>query len=265
MPIAGKALSDPKGFYDARYTAGYMTDFSDLFEACRVITVRQALGWLKAEGLTPRKVFDYGCGEGRYFGVLGEAFPEAELYGCDISERGIEIASEHHPSATLRVMADESIPFAETFDLVISVEVLEHVQDVHKAVAEISRVLAPNGRLLVTTPCANRYSLEWFQNRLRGGPEPSHDGFGRFATDEPGHLRRLTDRHLTELFARHGVRIDKIYHRAHGFTTLAHRLPRRSARPRWERARLQLAMLDWHLFKHLANGATMLALGHKAV
>lgn len=262
MPIAGKALSDPKEFYDARYNAGYMTDFSDLFEACRVITVRQVIGWLKAEGLSPRKVFDYGCGEGRYFDVLGEEFPQAKLFGCDISQRGIEIASELHPGATLRVMEDETIPFDERFDLAISVEVLEHVQDVRKAVAEISRVLAPGGRLLVTTPCANRYSLEWFQNRLRGGLEPSHDGFGRFATDEPGHLRRLTDRHLVELFARHDVRIEKIYHRAHGFTTLAHHL-RRQRRPGLERARLQLAMIDWKLFKHLPNGATMLALGRK--
>ena len=54
-------------------------------------------------------------------------------------------------------MSSERIDFANgIFDLVLSIEVLEHVQDVHLAVAEIGRVLRPGGLAVITTPCANR-------------------------------------------------------------------------------------------------------------
>ena len=52
---------------------------------------------------------------------------------------------------------------------------------------------------MLTTPCANPGSLEWVLNRRRGGLQRTADGYGRFATDEPGHLRRLTSRDLRVL------------------------------------------------------------------
>ena len=71
---APEAITDPKGYYDQRYAEGYMQDFDDLFEACRLLTVRQILGAMRAQGAKPRSVLDYGCGEGRYLGILSEFF-----------------------------------------------------------------------------------------------------------------------------------------------------------------------------------------------
>ena len=124
-------------------------------------------------------------------------------------------------------------------------------------------MLGAAGTLLLTTPCANRYSLEWVINRVRGGLEPSFDGFGRFATDEPAHLRRLNDVQLREVFAPYGVAFSRILHRSHFFTTLVERFGRRpGVLPKsWK---VQAAMLDWHLLRMLPNGATIVALGHKA-
>lgn len=48
-------------------------------------------------------------------------------------------------------MTCSDIP-SDTFDLVVSVEVLEHVEEDKKFVAEINRVLKPNGRFIMTTP-----------------------------------------------------------------------------------------------------------------
>ena len=118
---------------------------------------------------------------------------------------GLEIAKANNPSVSFLKMDSESVDCQDaSFDCVISIEVLEHVGDLRKATREIVRLLEDGGTALVTTPCANRFSLEWIKNWLSGGLQPSHDGYGRFATDEPGHLRRLTSRAMTNLFANVG-------------------------------------------------------------
>ncbi len=89
-------------------------------------------------------------------------------------------------------MEDERVPLPDrSVELIISIEVLEHVADVRRASTEIGRLLAPLGTAVISTPCANRGSLEWAINRVRGGLHTTADGFGRFASDEPSHLRRL--------------------------------------------------------------------------
>lgn len=257
------ALKDPKEFYNARYRAGYMQDFTDVFEACRLHTVRSILRQLKGRGAAPAAILDYGCGEGRYLGVLEEYWPDATIFGCDISEVGLQIAAERYAGVQLLAMADEAVPLPDaSVDLITCVEVIEHVQSAERAAREMARLLRFGGALLLTTPCANKYSLEWFVNRLRGGLQPSPDGYGRFATDEPAHLRRLTDLHLRGLFEPHAVRIHSILHRAHLFTTLVWRFEQ-MLRFAPARLRLQIALLDWRMLRHLPNGATMVALGRK--
>jgi SAM-dependent methyltransferase len=158
-------------------------------------------------------------------------------------------------------MASESAPWPDaSFDFLISIEVLEHVADVHRATREIGRLLKPGGMALITTPCANRYSFEWLAQKMSGGLQPSHDGFGRFSSDEPGHLRRLNDGHMRTLLGTAGVQAQRFYHRTHFFGSVAEmplvrRLP--------QRVRAKIAMMDWHLFKHLPNGATMLVVAKK--
>jgi SAM-dependent methyltransferase len=246
--------------YDERYQHGYMQDFSDLYEACRVVTVRETLARLPGE---PRRVLDYGCGQGRYLDLLRERFPSASLVGSDISRVALDIARTRHPDAEYLPMDDERVPEDDgAFDLVLSVEVLEHVADVDLATREFGRLLAPGGFLVVTTPCANPGSLEWFLNRSSGGLQTSVDGFGRFATDEPGHLRRLASRDLRVLLARAGLVVDRVDFRAHLFTTLMARLPHRIAR-RVRPAAVAVALLDWRLMRRLPNGATMLVIAHR--
>jgi len=50
--------------------------------------------------------------------------------------------------------------------------------------------------IYATTQCASRSSMEWFINWANGEFEPSADGYRRFSTEEPAHLRRLTSTHL---------------------------------------------------------------------
>ena len=160
-------------------------------------------------------------------------------------------------------MEDEGVPVGDdAFDLILSVEVLEHVTDVDVATREFGRLLAPGGTLVVTTPCANPGSLEWWLNRRSGSLQTTADGYGRFGTDEPGHLRRLTSRDLRVLLSRAGLVVERVDFRAHLFTPLVARLPNRIGGT-LPRAAASVALLDWRLLRRFPNGATMIAVAHR--
>ena len=254
-------LNDQKQFYNDRFREGYMKDFAGVFEASRLYTFKEILNNMKAEGFNPVDILDYGCGEGRYIGILKEFFPESFIYGSDISDMGLSIAKKHYSFAQYISMSDEVVNFIDkSFDLIICIEVLEHVKDVKKSIKEIGRLLRHNGTVIITTPCSNKYSFEWAFNKLTKGLQQSFDGYNRFATDEPAHLRRLNDNDIIALFSKNDIDIYKIYHRAHFFTTLMMWKPM-VILP--ESVRVWIGLIDWHLFKNFPNGATMVATGKK--
>lgn len=261
QPYSYEALNNQKEFYDSRFKEGYMQDFSGLFESCRFYAMQDIFKQIKSSGFKPATILDYGCGEGRYINLLKDFFPTSALHGCDISDEALAIAKNLYSSAQYTSMTDEAVNLPDnSFDLVISIEVLEHVGDVARSLSEIGRLLKPQGLTVLSTPCANEFSFEWWQNRLTGGLQPSFDGYGRFKTDEPGHLRRLNDRHLKSLCSEVGIDIYKIYHRAHLFETLA---PKGRLFKRIPQLCVGFGMLDWYLFKNFPNGSTMIALGKK--
>jgi SAM-dependent methyltransferase len=95
------------------------------------------------------KVFVDGCGVGMYLGHLSAEARQA--VGLDIEfERTVEA---YQLAKQVICGAGEYLPFpANTFDLILSHEVLEHVQDDAKAVREIVRSLRPGGRLVLFVP-----------------------------------------------------------------------------------------------------------------
>ncbi len=246
--------------YNARYATGYMEGFTDLYEAARLVAVREVLADRTLWPTPPRLIMDFACGQGRYFPFLKEAFPAARLLGVDISFVGVQKARAQFPDERYTVGMGEELPLADgVIDLIFSIETLEHVQDARATIDEWARVLKPGGQILFTTPCANRFSLEWILMALSGGFQPSADGYGRFRRDEPGHLRRLSTRHVADLFADAGLEVTRSRFRTHGFTTIAHDL----IRPRSKRLAYRVALLDWRLLRRLPNGASMIVIGRK--
>lgn len=144
------------------------------------------------------RVLDIGCGDA---GVL-IAFAErgASASGLELDEKSLRRArlraEEHGVSVQLSKGVAEALPYPDgSFDLVILDNVLEHVTDRSRTLAEIRRVLAPDGLLYMVTPKPfSAYSLwndphydlaglvllprSWqihYFERLRGGGEGTYD------------------------------------------------------------------------------------------
>lgn len=120
----------------------------------------------KTPTATLGKVLVDGCGVGMYIKALT---PYADqVYGIDIEAEHLEIAATHVPVGQVQLAAAEALPYrTNSFDLVLSHEVLEHVQDDRQAVAELVRVLKPGGRAVLFVP--NRlYPFETHGHYWRG-------------------------------------------------------------------------------------------------
>jgi ubiquinone/menaquinone biosynthesis C-methylase UbiE len=98
------------------------------------------------------RALDLGCGTGEFTALLAQA--AAEALGVDVAETALERARTRHPELDFRLIpVDGPLPFDDnTFELVWSSEVIEHVADTGRWLSEVRRVLAPRGRLLLTTP-----------------------------------------------------------------------------------------------------------------
>lgn len=110
-------------------------------------------------------VLDVGCGDGRFLAAIAQLEDRPpRLAGVDISARILETAAQMvaREGATAELMQGnlERLPFEDaSFDVVLCVQVIEHVLDRYAAFNELARVLRPGGRLVLSTDSShNRVS-----------------------------------------------------------------------------------------------------------
>lgn len=113
------------------------------------------LGKLRAVLPVEGRWLDCGCADGSYAAALLEAGAE-EVVGVDVAPEPLRRAEERWdgvPRLSFLVARAEQLPFAdESFDGVLLNEVLEHVASQTGTLAEIRRVLAPGGSVVVFSP-----------------------------------------------------------------------------------------------------------------
>src|SRR5580698_9174347 len=100
------------------------------------------------------RILDVGCGNGSLIAYFVDS--GFELHGIDSSSSGVRHARQQWPSVTFH-QADVTgqIPMelrAGYFDAIICTEVIEHIYEPRKLVANAYLLLKPRGRILVTTP-----------------------------------------------------------------------------------------------------------------
>ncbi len=106
-----------------------------------------------------KEVLDASCGTGYGLKIISEAGPKA-VTGVDISAAAIAAAkSRFGDHAAALIEADlQELPFEDdSFDVAISFETIEHVEEPRRALAELRRVLRPEGVLVVSSPNPEAY------------------------------------------------------------------------------------------------------------
>jgi SAM-dependent methyltransferase len=105
-----------------------------------------------------RRVLDAGCGTAYGTEILARA-GAVEAVGVDRAGDILDAVRERMPeTASLQAADLLELPFDDgSFDLVVCFEVLEHLEDPEAAIAELARVLAPDGVLAVSSPNRERF------------------------------------------------------------------------------------------------------------
>jgi 2-polyprenyl-6-hydroxyphenyl methylase / 3-demethylubiquinone-9 3-methyltransferase len=152
-----------------------------------------------AKTLRGLKIIDVGCGAGLVAEPLSQL--GAEVLGIDAAKRNVAIAERHARLSGAHVtyrhaLPDDCADLEGAFDVVMSLEVVEHVADLPTFLESLARLVAPGGILLIGT--INR-SLRSYIKAIIGAeyvlgwlPRGTHD-WRKFVT--PAELRRCLRRH----------------------------------------------------------------------
>ena len=106
-----------------------------------------------------KEVLDIACGEG--YGADLLAAVAKQVTGVDISQEAVAYATAKYPRKNLEFVCGSAaeIPLADaSVDLVVSFETIEHHAEHREMLAEIRRVLRPDGVLLISSPDKYEYS-----------------------------------------------------------------------------------------------------------
>jgi len=117
---------------------------------------RIIINWIKDLELST--VLDAGCGAGTLISALMAKFPDAKYTGTDISRAGVEKAQEKVPSAEFIILNLEKYHLSSTFDLVLCIDVLEHIEDDIQAIQNLRKMTGKY--LLVVVPTGPLFEKE---------------------------------------------------------------------------------------------------------
>lgn len=141
------------------------------------------LGWFDSHiDWRGKDVLDLGCAGG----FMAEAIDDrgARVTGIDPASEAIAAARAHADTQSKAIRYDvgvgEALPYVDaSFDAVVCVDVLEHVQSLPKVIAETARVLRPGGMFLFDTinrnPIARLATITMAEDVLKLLPKGTHD------------------------------------------------------------------------------------------
>ena len=102
-----------------------------------------------AGGLYRPRILDIGCAFGRFLSTLD---PHWQRFGQDVSKYAIDQALRSIPDVSFSVSDGMEIPFDETFDIIASFDVLEHIQDLERVAHSVKAKLTPTGYFVFVVP-----------------------------------------------------------------------------------------------------------------
>ncbi len=131
-------------------------------------------------GRTDGLVLDLGCGPGNNLRALRKY---GEVWGADGSSEALAFCRQSFDGRLDEIWLPDRLPYADrTFDLVVMMDVLEHIEDDVGTLQRVLRILKPGGLMILTVP-----ALRW----LWSDHDVQHHHKRRY---HRGHLRRMLTR-----------------------------------------------------------------------
>lgn len=152
--------------------------------------IRRELRQLNRNGFNPEQIADAGSGFGQYVYWLSDHYPAAQISGLDIKQEQVDDCNRFFTA----IKREEKVRFIYTdltkleekdaWDLVLSVDVMEHIEDDRTVFRHIYRALKPGGYLLISTPSDQGGSDVHHEDDESFIDEHVRDGYGVEEIDE---------------------------------------------------------------------------------
>lgn len=162
----------------------------------REVLYHFAADLLKKKGA--KKILDMACDDGQVTYILAEELPSAGITGVDIDPESIRLAKKNYKFSNLAFFAGDArrTEFKDaSFDAIVSFHTVEHLGEGDQRIymAELRRILRPDGMLVLSTPDHEVWKLQGI------------DGM------QEGHIKELTRSETEELIAASGFRLTATY------------------------------------------------------
>lgn len=155
---------------------------------------RKIRGWLAPCTTSAPRFLDVGCGDGRYLRMFAErGVARSALWGVEMSREVVDgLVAEGFQGRFGRIEDAQDLP-QNYFDLIVMLQVIEHVSEPGACVARLAQLLAPGGVLVLETPNVDALDVRLFQSRYWGGYHL------------PRHWNLFSPESLRKLLLRHGL------------------------------------------------------------
>lgn len=140
-------------------------------------------------------ILDFGCGTGEIINYIKRTFPDYNVMGADFSAKAIQIAKNNNIDVNFFVGNIDAFNYNSKFDLILAIDVIEHISDDMSCLKKINQFLCHNGLLLLSIPNLMVY---WTKSDETGG-----------------HFRRYTKKEIIEKLKMSGFEIE--YIKTYGF------------------------------------------------
>lgn len=147
-------------FWDKSITYGLTLKKIDPMTRDRIRTV------IKLIKKDKKNLLDLGLGYGFLETELTKKRRNLKLSGIDISKEAIKLIRKKS-NGTFKLGKVTKIPFKEKFDVIVALEVLEHIRatEVFSVYREITRLIKRNGQLIISVPINEKYTNHYNPNK----------------------------------------------------------------------------------------------------
>jgi len=154
--------------------------------------IRQLASWL--DGNQSLNLLDFGCGPGAFLALLRDEFGFENVEGLELSQISVDFARRQYG---LTVASSAAELQQQSYDVVLLIEVIEHLPNPAEIFSQLSQLVKPGGLLMITTPSVDSLLGRHFPSLCMHYTAPSH-------------ISLFTKHALSHLLSRFGFEIARI-------------------------------------------------------